>query len=145
LPYARAVILETMRLYPPAWAIGREAIEDFTLSGYRIPKGAQLWMSQWVNHRDPRYFPEPQAFRPERWLGGLERSLPRFAYYPFGGGTRICIGNHFAMMEAVLTLVTLLRRFRIRLVNPEAPIDVLATITLRPKKRFSVVYEELLK
>jgi cytochrome P450 len=143
LPYARAIILESMRLYPPAWAIGREALEPLTVAGYHIPKGGQLWLAQWINHRDPRYFPEPLRFRPERWLDGLERSIPRFAYYPFGGGHRICIGNHFAMMEAILTMVTLMRRFRIRLVNPEAPIQLLASITLRPKHPIPVVYEDV--
>jgi cytochrome P450 len=143
LPYARAVILESMRLYPPAWAIGREALDDLTVAGYRIPKGSQLWMLQWVNHRDPRYFPEPLVFRPDRWLDGLERSLPRFAYYPFGGGPRICIGNHFAMMEAILAVVTLVRRFHIRLVNPDAPMKLLASITLRPQHPIPVVYEDI--
>lgn len=142
LPYARAVILEAMRLYPPAWAIGREALEDVTVAGYHVPKGGQLWMSQWVNHRDPRYFPDPERFRPERWLDNLERTLPRFAYYPFGGGHRICIGNHFAMMEAILALVTLMGRHRIRLVNPDAPIKLFASITLRPKYPIPVVYED---
>jgi cytochrome P450 len=145
LPYARAIILETMRLYPPAWAIGREALEDITVAGYRVPKGEQFWMSQWVNHRDSRYFPEPEQFRPERWLDGLERTLPRFAYYPFGGGPRICIGNHFALMEAILALVTLLRRHRIRLVNPNASIELFPSITLRPKHPIPVVYENLLQ
>ena len=144
LPYARAVILESMRLYPPAWAIGREALEDITVAGYHVPKGSQLWMMQWINHRDPRYFPEPLRFTPDRWLGGLERSLPKFAYYPFGGGHRICIGNQFAMMEAVLALVTLMRRVRIRLVNPDEPIQLLASITLRPKGAINVIYEDML-
>lgn len=143
LPYARAVILETMRLYPPAWAIGREALEDLTVAGVHIPKGGQLWMLQWINHRDPRYFPEPLQFKPERWLEGLERTLPRFAYYPFGGGPRICIGNHFAMMEAILTLITLLQRMRIRLVDKNAPLEVSPGITLRPKHPIPVVYEHL--
>jgi len=95
-------------------------------------------MMQWVNHRDPRYFPEPLQFRPERWLEGLERSLPRFAYYPFGGGHRICIGNHFAMMEAILALTTLVSRFHVRLVNPDAPIEPFASITLRPRYPIAV-------
>lgn len=143
LPFVRATVLEAMRLYPPAWAIGREALEDLRVGDYLLPKGSQLWFLQWVNHRDPRYFPEPLQFRPERWLDGLERSLPRFAYYPFGGGHRICIGNHFAMMEAILALVTLLRHVRVRLVDASAPIEPLATITLRPKKPIHVIYELL--
>jgi len=143
LPYARAVILESMRLYPPAWAIGREALEDLTVAGLHIPKGSQLWMLQWINHRDPRYFPDPLQFKPERWLDGLERTLPRFAYYPFGGGHRICIGNHFAMMEAILALLTITQHVRVRLVEPRAPIEVLAGITLRPKHPLPVVYESV--
>ena len=143
LPYTRAVLLESMRLYPPAWAIGREALEDLSVAGHVLPKGSQLWMVQWVNHRDPRYFPEPSKFRPERWLDGLERTLPRFAYYPFGGGHRICIGNSFAMMEGILALVTLMRHFRIKLVHPDKPIRHLASITLRPKAPIPVVYEPL--
>lgn len=143
LPYTRAVVLESLRLYPPAWAIGRETREELSVSGHRIPQGAQLWMLQWVNHRDPRYFPDPLEFRPERWLDGLERSLPRFAYYPFGGGPRICIGNHFAMLEAVLALATFVRKMRVHLVNPDARMQLLASITLRPKHPIPVVYESL--
>ncbi len=143
LPYTRAVVLETMRLYPPAWAIGRETLEELHLGEYVLPKGSQLWFLQWINHRDPKFFPEPLQFRPERWLDGLERTLPRFAYYPFGGGHRVCIGNHFAMMEAILAIATLLRRFRIRLVNPTAPLVPMAGITLRPKKPIHVIYEPL--
>lgn len=143
LPYARAVILESMRLYPPAWAIGREALEDLTIAGVRIPKGGQLWMLQWINHRDHRYFPDPLQFKPERWLDGLERTLPRFAYYPFGGGHRICIGNHFAMIEALLALITLLQHVRVHLVDKHAPLEVSPGITLRPNHPIPVVYERL--
>lgn len=140
LPFTRAVVLETLRLYPPAWAIGREATEDLTLSGYHIPKGTQIWLSQWVNHRDPRYFPEPERFLPERWLGGLERALPRFAYYPFGGGPRICIGNQFSLLEATIVLATILRRVRVRLLESR-PLALLPVITLRPKGPIIVAYE----
>ncbi len=141
LPYARAVILEAMRIYPPAWAIGREATEELNVAGFRIPKGGQLWMAQWVNHRDERFFPEPERFRPERWLENQERTLPKFAYYPFGGGHRICIGNHFAMVEAILALVTMVRRHRVRLVDNHSPIELFPSITLRPKHPIPVVYE----
>jgi len=140
LPFTRAVALESLRVYPPAWAIGREALEDTTLAGYDIPKGTQLWMAQWVNHHDPRYFPDPERFHPARWLGGLERSLPRFAYYPFGGGPRICIGNQFAMMEIVLVLATLLRKARIRLAD-DRPLLLDPVITLRPRGPVIAVYE----
>lgn len=140
LPYARAVVLETLRLYPPAYAIGREAIEDLTLCGYRIPRGTQIWMAQYVNHRDARYFPEPERFLPDRWLGGLERALPRFAYYPFGGGPRICIGNQFSLLEATVVLATILRRFRVRLLD-RFPLALDPLITLRPRGPVVVAYE----
>ncbi|MDC3960301.1 cytochrome P450 [Polyangium jinanense] len=140
LPFTRATILETLRLYPPAWAIGREAIEETSLGGYRIPKGTQLWISQWVNHRDARYFPEPERFLPDRWLGGLERALPRFAYYPFGGGPRICIGNQFSLLEATIVLATILRRVRVRLLERRPPAFA-PMITLRPKGPIVVAYE----
>ncbi|MDI1444687.1 cytochrome P450 [Polyangium sp. 6x1] len=140
LPFVRATILETLRLYPPAWAIGREAIEETSLAGYRIPKGTQLWISQWVNHRDARYFPEPERFLPERWLGGLERALPRFAYYPFGGGPRICIGNQFSLLEASLVLATILRRVRVRVLE-QRPLAFVPMITLRPTGPIVVAYE----
>lgn len=131
LRYTEAVVLESMRLYPPVWALGREACRDTELGGYAIPKGTQVWMSQWVVHRDPAYFPEPEAFRPERWLDGLQRRLPRFAYFPFGGGPRVCIGNAFAMTEAILLLACIAGRFRMH-VKERPPLDLLPSITVRP-------------
>jgi cytochrome P450 len=132
LRFTHAVVLETMRLYPPVWGIGREALCEIAIGGHRIPRGGQLWLMQWVNHRDPRYFPEPDSFSPERWEGGLERRLPRFAYYPFGGGPRICIGNAFATMEAVLALATIARRRRVRVLD-DGPLELAPTVTLRPR------------
>lgn len=132
LRYAEAIIRESMRLYPPAWGIGREAIAPCEIGGYPIKKGLQIWLSQWVVHRDPRYFPEPEAFRPERWENDLAKRLPRYAFFPFGGGPRICIGNAFAMMESVLLLVTIARRFRVTL-SQQKPLQLLPSITLRPK------------
>jgi len=132
LPFTEAVVREALRLYPPAWAIGREAIRPFTLGGYRVGKGTQLVVSQWVVHRDPRWWDDPEAFRPERWANDLARRLPRGVYIPFGDGPRVCIGNHFAMMEAVLVLATLARHHRIE----PAPGEVLGlspSITLRPR------------
>ena len=131
LVYTERVILEAMRLYPPAWSIGREALEDVELDGLSLERGAQVWIVQWASHRDPRYFPRPHSFMPERWEGDLLRRLPRFAYFPFGGGPRLCIGNSFAMLEAVLVLATLVQRWRVEV----APRDVPApqfSITLRP-------------
>jgi len=133
LRYADQVIRESMRLFPPAWAIGREATTDTSIGGYPVPRGTSLWISQYVVHRDPRYFDEPEAFRPERWADDLAKRLPRYAYFPFGGGPRVCIGNTFATLEAVLLLATLAQRFRLDLV-PGHRIEPFASITLRPRR-----------
>jgi cytochrome P450 len=135
LRYCEAVVLETLRLYPPAWIIGREAATDTTLSGVAIPRGAQIWMSQWVVHRDESLFAHADLFRPERWLDGLQKRLPRFAYFPFGGGPRLCIGNSFAMVEATLVLATIARRYHLRVLTPP-PLSLLPSITLRPRDGF---------
>jgi cytochrome P450 len=133
LRYAEAVISESMRLYPPAWTMGRKALRDTTVGGYPVRRGTTLLMSQWVIHRDPRFFEEPDRFQPERWVDGtLARKLPRFAYFPFGGGQRICIGNTFAMLEAVLLLASIAQRYRLTLVDPDQPVTPLPVITLRP-------------
>lgn len=112
LRLAERVVTESMRIYPPAWAFGREARQDCVIGGYRVRAGTPIYILPWIMHRDPRFFDEPEAFRPERWAGDLARRLPRFAYMPFGGGPRICIGNRFAMIESVLILASLVRRFR---------------------------------
>jgi cytochrome P450 len=124
------IIMESMRLYPPAYTIGREAVRDVEIGGWHVPAGTTLFVSPWLMHRDTRWFDEPQAFRPDRWDGDFADKLPRFAYMPFGGGPRICIGNRFAMMEAVLLLATIAQRVRFSLAGPmpkHAP-----TVTLRP-------------
>jgi cytochrome P450 len=141
LPYAEWVVTEALRVLPTVWLLGREAIEPTEIGGFRAPKGTTLWMSQWVIHRDARWFDEPEAFRPERWADGLARRLPRYAYFPFGGGPRICIGNHFAQMEAVLLLATIARRFRPR-VPPGTVLKPVPTMTLRPEGGVPVVLEE---
>ncbi len=132
LPYSEAVIHEAMRLYPPAWGIAREAIEPVEIGGHRLAKGSQFFAVQWITHRDGRWFDDPEAFRPERWEGDLIRRLPRCAYFPFGDGPRVCIGNHFAMMEAVLVLATIAARFRLEAAGETGPIRVVPSITLRP-------------
>jgi cytochrome P450 len=131
LSYTEQVILESMRLQPPAYAFGREAIRDLDLGGYVVRKGTTLLMSVYNMHRDPRWFDEPLEFRPERWADGLADRLPRHVYMPFGGGPRICIGNSFAMMEAILLLAGIARRFRLQALRSE-PIVPFPTITLRP-------------
>ena len=131
LPYTDAVLTEAMRVYPPVYLIGREATCDLELGGYRVKKGYTIFMSQWSSHRDPRYFPDPEAFKPERWLDGLAHRIPKYAYYPFGGGPRVCIGNTFALMEAAILLATVGQRYRFTL-DPGAVIDTNPQITLLP-------------
>ena len=131
--YLMNVINESMRLYPPAYAFGREALEDCEIGGYRVPAGTTIFMSPWVMHRDERFFADPLAFRPERWENDFAKTLPRFAYLPFGGGPRVCIGNNFALMEAALILAAVLRRYRLQL-PPGTKIDPFASITLRPRQ-----------
>ena len=132
LHYTGWVVKEAMRLFPPVWAIGREARTDGTIGGFRLRKKTQVFVSPYVVHRDPRWFPGPGEFRPERWADGLEQRLPRFAYFPFGGGPRHCIGHGFATTEAVLVLAAIARRFQLRIV-PDRPAVPYPTITLRPK------------
>jgi cytochrome P450 len=132
LTYCGHVVSETMRLYPPAWNVGREAKVPFEAQGFRLPAGAQVWMSTYVVQRDPRWFDAPDSFRPERWEDGLAKRIPKFAYFPFGGGPRLCIGNAFATMEAVLILATILQRFRLSL-DGSRPVKTFPAITLRPK------------
>jgi len=132
LPYTSAVLQEVMRLYPPAWAVGRELTEPLEVGGHLLPAGTQVTFSQWVVHRDERYFRDALAFRPERWLDGSLSGLPAYAYFPFGGGQRLCIGKQFAIMEGVLVLAELGRRFRFRPV-PGVEVRVLPSITLRPR------------
>ena len=113
LRYTEMVVKETMRLYPPGWILGRECISECTIGGHRIKVGTSLIMSQWLKHRDERFFPEASRFLPERWEREAAKSLPKFAYFPFGGGPRICIGSSFAMMEAMLVLASVSQRHRL--------------------------------
>ncbi len=131
LKYTECVVTETLRVYPTVWTVGREAVEPVELGGYRIAGGTTVFMPQWVIHRDGRWFDDPEVFRPERWADGLMQRIPRYAYFPFGGGPRICIGNNFALMEAVLILATIARKYRPSLA-PDAVIAPLPTMTLRP-------------
>lgn len=138
LQYTAMIINESMRLYPPAYMIGREAVEECTLGGYHIPAGSTLLMSQWITQRDPRHFAQPEMFHPERWAGDLAKQLPKYAYFPFGGGPRLCIGSTFAMMENVLILARIAQKFRFALA-PGQEVTPQPTITLRPKKGIRVV------
>jgi cytochrome P450 len=133
LRYTEMVVSETMRLYPPAWAVGRLALEDHEVGGFAIPRGSLVLLSQYVTHRDPRFFPDPERFDPERWTPEARSARPQFSYFPFGGGPRRCIGEGFAWTEAVLILATLARRWRLRLI-PGRTVEAQARITLRPGK-----------
>jgi cytochrome P450 len=131
LEYAGHVALEAMRLYPPIWAMARVALRDDHLAGHAIRGGTVVIVSPWVMHRDPRYFVEPERFEPDRWADGAEKRLPRYAYFPFGGGPRGCIGSRFALQEAVLLLATIARRFHLTPVPGHEVVPV-PSITLRP-------------
>jgi cytochrome P450 len=131
LPYTGAVLSESMRLRPPAWAIGRQAVVDHELAGRTLPAGGVAVVSPWLLHHDPRWWPDPGEFRPERWLEG-DVSRPRHAFIPFGGGARMCIGEGFAWMEARLLIGTVARHWRFEL-DPAARVELQPVITLRPR------------
>jgi cytochrome P450 len=132
LPYTTGVFAEALRLYPPAWAIGRKAIADYTIGEFVLPAESIVLTSPFVVHRDSRWFPEPEKFDPTRWQNDDAEKRPKFSYFPFGGGTRVCIGERFAWAEGVLVLATLAQKWRFRGV-PDHPAVAQAVITLRPK------------
>jgi cytochrome P450 len=133
LRYAEMVVTESLRLYPPAYTLTRRVHEACEVGGHRVEPETTLVMSQWVVQRDARWFEAPSAFRPERWENDLAKRLPRYAYFPFGGGPRLCIGNTFAMMEATLLLATIAQRFRFALA-PGEPVTPMLSVTLRPAR-----------
>lgn len=130
--YARKVIRESMRMLPPVWVIGREAAEDCQIGDYEVKKGTSILISQWVNNQDSRWFSNPEQFNPERWTPEFCEALPKFAYFPFGGGPRTCIGNNFALMEAVLLLVSISRNFHLDLESSQK-VELHPAVTLRPR------------
>lgn len=132
LPYTKMVVEESMRLLPPVWSISREAIADDEIGGYRIPAGGTVIMSQYITHRHGDFWDDPDDFRPERFAPELAKERHRFAYFPFGGGPRLCIGNNFAMLEAQLLLAAIAQRYELDLV-PDHPVDLEPLITLRPR------------
>ena len=132
LKYTEMVLAESMRLFPPAWAIGRQALEDHRFGDFHVPKDSMVLCSQWVMHKDARYYSDPQAFDPERWSAEAKAARPKFSYFPFGAGPRQCIGESFAWMEGVLLLATIAQQWKLRL-EPGHRIVPQAAITLRPK------------
>ena len=132
LKYTEWVILESMRLYPPSYGFGREALNDCVIDGYEMPAGTTVFLIQWVTHRDPRWFEDPEKFFPERWDKDLIHKIPRFAYFPFSGGPRLCIGNNFGMMEMVLMLSYLIQTFKISVPTEFCPTPYTA-LSLQPE------------
>ncbi|MGA9772676.1 MAG: cytochrome P450 [Blastocatellia bacterium] len=132
LQYTEMVFSEAMRLYPPAWLIGRRALEEYRIDKYSIPARSIILMSPYVMQHDERYYPEPEKFDPERWKPGAREARPKFSYFPFGGGPRVCIGEPFAWMEGVLLISTIARKWKMRLA-PDQQIAMQPMITLRPK------------
>lgn len=132
LPYTEMVVRESLRLYPPATGFAREPIEDVRIGGYGIPKGSLVVANTYALHRDARFFPDPERFDPERFTAGWETRIPRYAYLPFGGGPRVCIGNGFAMMEALLIVATMAQSWQF-LLEPDPRVVPVQLVTLRPK------------
>jgi cytochrome P450 len=141
LRYTEMVVKESMRLYPPVWNIGRRAKEECEIGGYHVPSGTQLFLSQWVMHRDPRYFEDPGVFSPDRWEDGFAKRIPKYAYFPFGGGPRQCIGSLFAMMEAILVLATIAKKFQPKLVSEQRMIPR-PGVTLHPKGGIKMILKK---
>jgi cytochrome P450 len=132
LKYTQMVLDEAMRLYPPAWTLARRAVRECEIGGYRIPAKSVLLLSQYVMHRDARYYQDPDRFDPERWTPESRAERPAFSYFPFGGGPRLCIGEQFAKMECTLVTATLAQRWRLRLARGHL-IEAAPQLTLRPK------------
>lgn len=140
LPLTEMVLNEVMRLYPPAWVFSRQAVEDVSLDGAQVRKDQVVLISPHAIHRDPRWYPKPEAFDPQRFLQGISRARPRYAFIPFGGGPRICIGNSFAMLEGRLVMAAVLSQCKLRL-QPPADLATEPLITLRPARPISMRIE----
>lgn len=140
LAYTEQVLKESMRLYPPAWSFARQPLENVELGGYTIPARSTVVISSYVIHRDPRFFPDPERFDPERFAPHNEEQIHKYAYLPFGGGPRICIGNNFAMMEAKLILASIAQRYRLRLA-PGHRVEPEPLVTMRPKYGMKMILE----
>ncbi len=140
LSYTRAVVKETLRMRPPAWAMGRQAVQDCEIGGQKIKAGSVVLLSQWVTQHDSRFYEAPRQFRPERWPGLEAVSFPRYAFFPFGGGNRICIGEHFAMTEAITVLAMISRKWRVKPAHANLTIPK-PSVTLRPNKGVKLIIE----
>lgn len=141
LDYLQLLIWESMRVYPAVWAINREVVDEVEIGGHPFRPGDTIMMSQYVMHRNPQYYERPEEFRPERFEGDFLKTIPQFAYFPFGGGPRVCIGNNFALMEAALVLATVGQRYKLRLAEGHPPVEPEPLVTLRPKPGLTMVAE----
>ncbi|HSA75011.1 MAG TPA: cytochrome P450 [Candidatus Nitrosocosmicus sp.] len=140
LKYTEKVLMESMRLYPPSWAIGRQAVKDYPLNdNYTIPSGAVVIMSQYLMHRDIRYFTDPEKFVPERWTSEFKTSIPRFSYFPFGGGPRSCIGEPLAWSEGIIVLANVINKWKITLGDKKTNVELQPLVTLRPKNGIRMI------
>ena len=139
LRYTESVFAESLRLYPPAWAVGRRTLQDYRVEEFIIPAGAIVLMSPYAVHRDPRWFSDPLSFSPGRWLTE-DGARPKFSYFPFGGGARVCIGERFAWTEGILLLATIAQRWRLRL-EPGQRVETRPLITLRSKHGIRMIAE----
>lgn len=138
LPMTEKILAESMRIYPPAWGVGRYSIEDARIGEWTVPAKSMVVLSQWATHRDPRWWPSPSSFDPSRFTAEAKAARPKFAYFPFGGGARVCIGETFAWMEGVLLLATLGQRARLL---RGGDVEAQAYITLRPRRAMRMVVE----
>jgi cytochrome P450 len=141
LPYTRQVFAESMRVYPPAWIIGRQAVGEDNISGCRVPPGRVIFMSQYATHHDARFWPEPEKFIPERFAPEAVKERPKFAYFPFGGGPRLCIGEPFAWMEGHLVLAAIAHRYRLHLA-PGQIVRPQPRVTLRPAGGIRMILQQ---
>jgi cytochrome P450 len=140
LKYTEMVFTEAMRLYPPVWVMGRRSISGIKIGGYYIPPKSIILLSQYAIHHDKRFYPEPEKFAPERWASEQIKSLPKMAYFPFGGGPRLCIGEQFAWMEGILLIATIAQQWKLRLV-PGHKVELQPLITLRPRHGMKMTLE----
>lgn len=140
LKYTEMVLAEAMRMYPPAWTMGRQALKDYPIDNFTVPAGSIILMSPWVMQHDERYYPDPFTFDPERWTPARREARPKFSYFPFGGGPRVCIGEGFAWMEGVLLIATIAQRWRMRLAEGEK-VEPRPMITLRPRRGIRMTIE----
>jgi cytochrome P450 len=142
LKYTLMVFQEAMRLYPPIWMMSRAAVETDEIGGYRVPANSEILLLPYITHRSPKYWENPEEFNPEHFMPEKVTARPRFAYFPFGGGARQCIGNNFALMEAQLIIATVAQKYRLRLTD-EQPIKPETSVTLRLNKSLKMTLHQV--